>query len=130
MYYIFFSYHVPEIRIVTVEPLRAGRPAELIIKFTNPTQHQTVVTFLPLDLTMLEEDDNSEKEKNIDHSQPSSLLNLSSRQPCITVKPRQISEDVNASIAIPESKVILPPRDDAAEYDDSGDTHNIQDDPK
>lgn len=26
--------------------------------------------------------------------------------------------------------IILPPRDDAAEYDDAGDNHNFQDDPK
>lgn len=79
---------------------------------------------------MPEEEDNSEREKNIEHPQPPSLLNLSSRQPCITVKPRQILQTVNTDVVIPESKVILPPRDDAAEYDDSGDTHNIQDDPK
>lgn len=40
---------------MTVEPLRAGKVSELIIKFTNPTQHQTVITFLSLDLTMKEE---------------------------------------------------------------------------
>lgn len=45
---ICFSYHIPEIRIVTVEPLRAGQPAELLLKFINPTQHQTVVTILDL----------------------------------------------------------------------------------
>lgn len=45
-----FSYHIPEIRIVTVEPLRAGRPCELILKFTNPTQHQTTISFFELNL--------------------------------------------------------------------------------
>lgn len=63
-------------------------------------------------------------------SQPSSLLTLSSRQPSITIKPRVITQETNADVEIPSNKVILPPRDDAAEYDDSGDTHNIQDDPK
>lgn len=43
-----FSYHIPEIRIVTVEPLRSGKECELILKFINPTQHQTTVSFLPL----------------------------------------------------------------------------------
>lgn len=62
-------------------------------------------------------------------SQPNSLLSLS-RQPSITIKPRKITQEVNADIIIPESSFILPPRDDAAEYDDSGDTYNIQDDPK
>lgn len=40
---------MPEVRIVTVEPLRAGKPSELIIKLINPTQHQTTITFLALD---------------------------------------------------------------------------------
>lgn len=63
-------------------------------------------------------------------SQPSSLLSLPPRQPSITVKPRQINQTINCDVAIPESNFILPPRDDAAEYDDSSDTHNIEDDPK
>lgn len=62
-------------------------------------------------------------------SQPNSLLSLS-RQPSITIQPRRISQETNAEIVIPTSEFILPPRDDAAEYDDSGDTHNIQDDSK
>lgn len=62
-------------------------------------------------------------------SQPNSLLSLS-RQPSVTIKPRKIAQEINADVVIPESSFILPPRDDAAEYDDSGDTHNIQDDPK
>jgi dynactin-4 len=144
---LFTYYHVPEIRIVTVEPLRAGRSSELIIKFTNPTQHQTTITFLPLDLSSEVIEDSYKKEETAESllaalsltekpplvslsSQPSSLLSLSSRQPSITIKPRDIVQEVNADVGIPSSKVILPPRDDAAEYDDSGDTHNIQDDPK
>lgn len=63
-------------------------------------------------------------------SQPNSLLSLSSRQPSATIKPRAITQQVNSDIVIPTNTVLLPPRDDAAEYDDCGDTHNIQDDPK
>lgn len=62
-------------------------------------------------------------------SQPNSLLSLS-RPPSITVKPRSTSQEINAELIIPTSSFILPPRDDAAEYDDSSDTHNIQDDTK
>ncbi|RZC38608.1 dynactin subunit 4 [Asbolus verrucosus] len=142
---LFAYYHIPEIRIVTVEPLRAGRASELIVKFTNPTQHQTTIAFLPLDSVaeeaVGEEASFNQQEASFDaikqsasltslSSQPSSLLSLSSRQPSITIKPRAIVQEVTADVAIPASKVILPPRDDAAEYDDSGDTHNIQDDPK
>lgn len=31
-----------------MEPLRAGKPCELILKFTNPTQHQTVIAILEM----------------------------------------------------------------------------------
>lgn len=33
-----------------MEPLRAGQTSELIIKFTNPTQHQTTITIFDLNL--------------------------------------------------------------------------------
>ncbi|XP_028131036.1 dynactin subunit 4 [Diabrotica virgifera virgifera] len=143
---LFAYYHIPEVRIVTVEPLRAGKECELILKFTNPTQHQTTISFLELKLD--EEEEVLENKmvqvtESVEHlsvqekqqplslsSQPSSLLSLSSRSPSIVIKPRQITEQVNCSVEIPTSSFILPPRDDAAEYDDSGDTHNIQDDTK
>lgn len=35
---------------MTVQPLRAGKTSELLLKFLNPTQHQTSITLLPLDL--------------------------------------------------------------------------------
>lgn len=59
--FVDFSYHIPEIRIVTVEPLRAGQKVELLLKFINPTQHQTVVSIL--DLSMLPE--NIEEDKSL-----------------------------------------------------------------
>lgn len=39
-------------RIVTCEPLRPGKSSELLLKFCNPTQHQTQVVLLPLDTPM------------------------------------------------------------------------------
>ena len=45
----FHSYHIPEIRIVTCEPLQAGKTSELLLKFCNPTQHQTQISLYPLD---------------------------------------------------------------------------------
>ncbi|KAG5879779.1 hypothetical protein JTB14_001796 [Gonioctena quinquepunctata] len=145
---LFAYYHIPEVRIVTVEPLRAGKSCELILKFTNPSQHQTTITFFELDLE--EQDtieikveevlDNMEQNLSLQEkqqmslpsllSQPSSLMSISSRSPSITVKPRKIEEELNCDMEIPSSTFILPPRNDAAEYDDSGDTHNIQDDTK
>ncbi|CAG9864274.1 unnamed protein product [Phyllotreta striolata] len=139
---LFAYYHVPEVRIVTVEPLRAGKPCELILKFTNPTQHQTTISFEELNLvecSEIEENKFSELVQNlsIQDKQPLSLsnqssgsLSLSSRSPSIVVKPRTITKSTNCTVEIPTSSFILLPRDDAAEYDDSGDTHSIQDDPK
>ena len=39
---------MPEVRIVTCEPLRMGKSSELLIKFCNPTQHQTQIILHPL----------------------------------------------------------------------------------
>lgn len=44
---------------MTVEPLRAGNECELILKFVNPTQHQTVIQFLPF---FLEEEETTDAE--------------------------------------------------------------------
>lgn len=43
-----FSYHVPEIRIITCEPLKAGQNSQLLLKFCNPTQFQTTIYLAPL----------------------------------------------------------------------------------
>jgi len=57
------SYHIPDIRVVTCEPLQVDKQSELIIKLCNPTQHQTTVQFLPLPCA---EDDLEEREKEIE----------------------------------------------------------------
>lgn len=57
------SYHIPDIRIVTCQPLQVDKKSELIIKLCNPTQHQTTVQFLPLPFA---EDDLEEREKEIE----------------------------------------------------------------
>lgn len=153
---LFAYYHIPEIRIVTVEPLRAGNASELILKFINPTQHETKIELFPITAS-LEDDNKSEnvqfvaddvaatatksdtsdqQSSSLDHglllsSQPSSLI--LTRPPSIKVKPRKITEPLNCNMEIiPNSSFVLPQRDDAAEYDDSGDVRNdnIQDDPK
>ncbi|KAL3277566.1 hypothetical protein HHI36_012909 [Cryptolaemus montrouzieri] len=149
---LFAFYHIPEIRIVTVQPLRAGVPAELLIKFTNPTQHQTTISFLPFD-TPIEikestaevggskgEDDTSDLDKSLPLMKviPSgakvmalvdSHLNMS-RSSARMVTPRPLDVSINCDVEIPSSTFILPPRDDAAEYDDFNEAHNIQDDKK
>lgn len=46
------SYHIPEVKIVTCEPLYPGKPSELFLKFCNPTRHPTQITLFPLDVSM------------------------------------------------------------------------------
>lgn len=77
---MFYSYHIPEIRIVTVEPLRAGNECELILKFINPTQHQTSVSFSSLELGDVEEavelEASEVKSTQDTEEQPSSLVEV------------------------------------------------------
>lgn len=39
---------MPEVRIMTFEPLKVGKPSEIVLKITNPTQHLTSLQFGPL----------------------------------------------------------------------------------
>lgn len=129
-------YHVPEVRIVTCEPLRPGKTSELLLKFCNPTQHQTQVTLLSLDTPMdtpvtVTSDKEEAKQENVQPgSESPNLLPSIVRQVLIVEETKPIKVRANANLVLPHSPLILPPRDDAAEYDDTSDTHNFQDDPK
>ncbi|GLG98099.1 Dynactin subunit 4 [Gryllus bimaculatus] len=134
-------YHVPEIRIVTCEPLRAGEKSEMIIKICNPTQYQSSLQFSPLPSPEEEAEELSkeieERKQKVDRKDEKTnredvLLLLPSicRQVSITEDPRPVNVALTGDISLPPVTLVLPPRDDAAEYDDSGDTHNFQDDPK
>ncbi|XP_076654804.1 dynactin subunit 4 [Halictus rubicundus] len=128
-------YYVPEVRIVTCEPLRPGKTSELLLKFCNPTQHQTQVTLLPLDTPMSPVEVTPEKEdlrqENVeqDSESPNLLPSIVRKMP-IAEEIKAIKVTPNADVLLPQASLILPPKDDAAEYDDTGDTHNFQDDPK
>jgi dynactin-4 len=60
----------------------------------------------------------------------SNLLPSLSRQLSISEDPRPVNVKLTGEVILPSSSVLLPPRDDAAEYDDSGDTCHFQDNPK
>ncbi|XP_003699436.1 dynactin subunit 4 [Megachile rotundata] len=129
-------YYVPEVRIVSCEPLRPGKSSELLLKFCNPTQHQTQVTLLPLDTPVnptvtveCEKEEVNEEDAPQESESPNLLPSIVRQIPIIEdVKPIKIS--ANAELVLPHSPLILPPRDDTVEYDDTGDTNNFQDDPK
>ncbi|KAG5339367.1 DCTN4 protein, partial [Acromyrmex heyeri] len=127
-------YHIPEVKIVTCEPLRPGKSSELLLKFCNPTQHQTQITILPLDTllssSLTEEKDIKQEDTQNLVNESSNLLPSTVRQAPVTEDPKAIKVVPNADLILPHSSLILPPRDDAAEYDDTNDNHNFQDDPK
>ena len=126
-------YHIPEVKIVTCEPLRPGKSSELLLKFCNPTQHQTQITILSLDTSLstsfIKEKD-LKQEDTPQGSESPNLLPSTVRQAPVTEDPKSIKVIPNADLILPHSALILPPRDDAAEYDDTSDNHNFQDDPK
>lgn len=62
-----------------MEPLRAGRECELILKFVNPTQHQTVVKFLPLSLEEEEATEIEESAVEVVDEQPASITSTDVR---------------------------------------------------
>ncbi|XP_011695982.1 PREDICTED: dynactin subunit 4 isoform X1 [Wasmannia auropunctata] len=125
-------YHIPEVKIVTCEPLRPGKSSELLLKFCNPTQHQTQITILPLDTSLSTSltDEKDVKQEDTQGSESPNLLPSTVRQAPVTEDPKSIKVVPNADLMMPHSSLILPPRDDAAEYDDTSDNHNFQDDPK
>lgn len=61
-----------------MEPLRAGRECELILKFVNPTQHQTVIKFLPLALEEQETEESEVEEAPVEilDEQPASITDV------------------------------------------------------
>ncbi|XP_046487628.1 dynactin subunit 4 [Neodiprion pinetum] len=129
-------YHIPEVRIVTCEPLRIGQTSELLLKLCNPTQHQTQIMLFPLSTSITPTTVTAAGTKEVDREnmqlgcESPNLLPSLVRQITVTEDPKPLKLSPQAEIILPESILILPPRDDAAEYDDTGDTHNFQDDPK
>ncbi|XP_043467525.1 dynactin subunit 4 [Leptopilina heterotoma] len=130
-------YHVPEVRIVTCEPLRTGKTSELLLKFCNPTQHQSQIILFSVDtattpttVTITGEKVEVKRETMQLGTESPNLLPSAVRQMIVTEDPKPIKITPNAELTLPHSALILPPRDDAAEYDDTGDSHNFQDDPK
>ncbi|XP_063977538.1 dynactin subunit 4 [Diachasmimorpha longicaudata] len=130
-------YHVPEVRIVTFEPLEVGKTSQLLLKFCNPTQHQTQIVLLDWDAATYattagangQQEELRRENLQLGGESPN-LLPSAVRQVSVIEDPKPVHIIPGASIELPSSTLILPPRDDTAEYDDTGDTHSFQDDPK
>jgi len=109
-------YHVPDIVLYRIGELVPGKVAQLVIKVTNPTNTGTTLEFLTLSKLRELKDADKEQEKE---DKPVSAINPL-RQPSIVTAVDQSVGLATAQIALPASKVYLPPRDDAAEFDDGG----------
>lgn len=119
-------YHVPDIVIFKVEPgLAVGAKTNFVIKVVNPTNTGTVFEFLALtDYQAMKEKEEQEKADakargEDKEDKPVSAINPL-RQPSIVEAEDKSLENITAEVFLPSSKVYLPPRDDAAEFDDGG----------
>ena len=120
-------YHVPDIIIYKVGEIAADKTTTLEIKITNPSNTATVLEFM--DLEKLEKLKSEERIEAKEEKKPVSAINPL-RQPSIVKSVDQSLGLVNTSVRIPSSKVYLPPKDEAAEFDDHGvDLAGHQDDP-
>lgn len=94
-------YHVPEIKIISCEPLKAGAKSVLLLKITNPTSHEISFRLLPADAVPEQEEEPKSLEKE-----------------CEAIKSLEKQENVNVKACLPTPMLTLAQRDDAAEYDD------------
>ena len=112
-------YHVPEVTIFRPGgPWLPGNEGKFMLKISNPTQHATTLEFL----TSEEIDEfNRETNANKTEDQPRPIGSLL-RVPSLIQASENHSVKTTGTINLPpkKSQVFLPPRDDAAEFDESG----------
>ena len=110
-------YHVPDIVIFRLGELTPGKVSQLVIKVTNPSNTGTVLEFLTLE--KLDELKASETKEEVEEKPMVSAINPL-RQPSIVKCDDQTDGLVSADIKLSTSQVYLPPKDEAAEFDDHG----------
>lgn len=113
-------YHVPEIIIFKIDPLQIGSTSKFVIKVVNPTNSASVLKFLSLAeyKDIRDQEEKEKKEKGEEDKSVSAINPL--RQPSIVEATDQSLEISTAQVELPKSTVYLPPRDDAAEFDEGG----------
>ena len=120
-------YHIPEVVIyqLSKEPLEPGKETTFVLKISNPTQHPTMIDLMDIS-TFKAYDDKGDEDSN-----KNTVLTTSVRQFSIVKDNGSHAIHPNASfVALEDSlKTYLPPRDDTAEYDETGpDLSNVIDD--
>ncbi|XP_026738191.1 dynactin subunit 4 [Trichoplusia ni] len=117
-------YHVPEVKIISHEPVKPGEKTALFLKLTNPTGHEMQLRLLqPEDIPPPEE---KEEPKSIDKSLERSLV-LEKDTTAFKAIERQPNISATSRVTSPGVTLTLAQRDDAAEYDDDAqhDTNDI-----
>jgi len=117
-------YHVPDILIYKIEPLVKDKVTKFIIKVVNPTNSGSVLELLDMTKYLeLKEEENRQKQEKIEKGEveekPASAINPL-RQPSIVECTDQSYDLATAEVILPSDKIYLPPRDDAAEFDEGG----------
>ena len=120
-------YHVPEVVLFRVEkPLKPGVKSLFVLKVVNPTQHPTRVQFLNMDefvkeKELLEAREEQRKKENAAAGDKKSSVGLL-RNPSLVKASARHKVAATADCALPPAgtAVYVPPRDDAAEFDDAG----------
>eukprot|EP00088_Acartia_fossae_P002801 TRINITY_DN11168_c0_g1_i11.p1 TRINITY_DN11168_c0_g1~~TRINITY_DN11168_c0_g1_i11.p1 ORF type:complete len:512 (-),score=92.70 TRINITY_DN11168_c0_g1_i11:774-2279(-) len=114
-------YHVPEIIIFKVEPMERGKHTRFVIKVVNPTNSGSVLEVVSLAeyQDTKAKEDAARKEKGEEEKTTVSAINPL-RQPSIVEATDQNMNIATAEVTLPKSKIYLPPRDDAAEFDEGG----------
>jgi dynactin-4 len=119
-------YHVPDIVIYKVEPLVVGAKAQFVIKVVNPTNTGTELELVSLKAHQAavdsEEAERAEARARGEEREdrPVSAINPL-RQPSLVAAEDGSLGLVTAEALLPAGvKIYLPPRDDAAEFDDGG----------
>jgi len=114
-------YHVPEIVLYKIDKISHGIVSRFVIKVVNPTNSGSVLEFISLSdyKDIKEEEEIAKKGKGEPEEKPASAINPL-RQPSIVEATDQTMDLATAEVILPIGEIYLPPRDDAAEFDDSG----------
>ncbi|KPJ19264.1 Dynactin subunit 4 [Papilio machaon] len=117
-------YHVPEVKIISYEPMKPGCTSALLLKLTNPTGHEMQVRLLQPE-EVPDTEDRLEEPKSLEKSLEKSL-NLEKDNLWYETVQRKADVTATCRVVTPDVTLTLAQRDDAAEYDDDA-THDAND---
>lgn len=117
---LFFSYHVPEVRLVNYDSLEAGVCSKFYLKLINPTMHDMTITIMDLpthdeeSLIIEEMKKNFEKQVSLSSLPPTSFA----RQASLSEEPKFVDAKTTGTITLPDSSFSLLCYDETADFDE------------